>query len=137
MSARGKAYASLHAVFDEQVLAELAGLIVNVSEPARDDENLQFLVDYFWRQPYIEASALGYQKKGDKPWYAETSPDQWGSDARPGGPEQTLRRVLLRLLHSVSMRVRQQGPASPPAAESSGCQATSLRKRPWGVRSCH
>jgi hypothetical protein len=80
-SPKGRPYATLHKVFDEQALSELSALIVNVSEPNIDEDNLDFLADYFLRQPYIENTAAGLQDESDpsSTWYVETFPDQWST----------------------------------------------------------
>ncbi len=78
-SASSKPYRTLHAVFDEQVLENLAALVVNVGDLAPDEGSVQFLADYFRHQPFVESNALGYCAESDPDalWYAEVAPDQW------------------------------------------------------------
>lgn len=77
VSAEGRPYATIHAVFDEQILAELGVLVINVAEPPNSSDVAELLAQYFAHQPYIESQALGYQDDEDPAaiWYAETAPD--------------------------------------------------------------
>jgi hypothetical protein len=80
-SSDARPYATIHTLFDEQVLAELSVLVVNVAEPPKSSDVEELLASYFAHQPLIESAALGYRddQNPDSIWYAETAPDQWPS----------------------------------------------------------
>lgn len=81
ISPEARPYSTIHAVFDEQVLADFGVLVVNVAEPENNRDVSELLAAYFAQQPYVESQALGYTDDEDATaiWYAETAPDQWGS----------------------------------------------------------
>lgn len=87
VSPKARPYSTIHAVFDEQVLADFGVLVINVAEPANSSDVTELLAAYFAQQPYIESHALGYSDEEDPAaiWYAETTPDQWRSHAALAG----------------------------------------------------
>ncbi|HVZ44603.1 MAG TPA: hypothetical protein VHA82_12405 [Ramlibacter sp.] len=66
---------TLHAVFDEQALSDLAVLVVNSCEPDVSDEVCEFLAAYYYFQPMVECTAYGEQPREEDgkivSWFSE------------------------------------------------------------------
>ncbi|WP_421589189.1 hypothetical protein [Rahnella aceris] len=57
--------AIINSVFDNQALSDLGVLIINSCEPEKNDENTEFLTNYFYSHPMVESSVLEKENTED------------------------------------------------------------------------
>jgi hypothetical protein len=99
-------FATIHTMFEEQVLAELCALIVNVAEPPADDSSVSFLADYLLPQRFVEGASLGQREEDGTPMERlSDSPITHGFDYK------SLTRVVEANLHHAYSAFCTQYPA--------------------------